>query len=344
MRLIRPDGAESEFAQLTSAEVKDVLAALDEDFPILPGRPDYRIKRGSRSIGTVRIGATRIMLRKFALPQIADLQIESTDYSMGEDPSRKALARYIDREDLFTILFSEPTLAYVEGELFRDEAMVDGGASFLRRLIPFEALKLATSEKGEFTADQTAFTSKSVFRIIVDNIAANDDVLVCDDLGDEWADFIGLNTTSEPQSINFYHGKCGDVTLSASAFHEAVSQAEKNLGRMALAPDAMTSKYRSWSQSYRNDGVQTSIRRRIRGGEIERIQQRFDEIRSAPDAVRRVYIVTSSLSKAQVEAEFARLAGGGRPKAHFVQLYWLLTAYFSACAEMGAVGFVACRP
>jgi hypothetical protein len=57
-----------------------------------------------------------------------------------------------------------------------------------------------------------------------------------------------------------------------------------------------------------------------------------------------VYIVTSSLSKAQVEAEFEKLANGGRPLAHFVQLYSLLMTYFSACSEMGAVGFVACRP
>jgi hypothetical protein len=57
-----------------------------------------------------------------------------------------------------------------------------------------------------------------------------------------------------------------------------------------------------------------------------------------------VYIVTSSLSKAKVEETFGNLANGARPSPHFVQLYWLLMAYFSACSEMGVVGFVACRP
>jgi hypothetical protein len=37
-----------------------------------------------------------------------------------------------------------------------------------------------------------------------------------------------------------------------------------------------------------------------------------------------VYIVTSSLSKAQVEAVLRGLADGGRPSAHFVPLYWPL--------------------
>jgi hypothetical protein len=91
-------------------------------------------------------------------------------------------------------------------------------------------------------------------------------------------------------------------------------------------------------------GVQTAIPRIIRGGDTDAIRQRVDDIREAPDAVRHVYIVTSSLSKAQVQAEFENLANGGRPPAHFVQLYWLLMAYFSACSEMGAVGFVVCRP
>ncbi len=74
-------------------------------------------------------------------------------------------------------------MAYVEGELFRDEAMLDGGVSFLRHLLPVNALVDASSEKGVFTEEQTLFSQDSVFRIIVDDIAANDDVLICDDLG-----------------------------------------------------------------------------------------------------------------------------------------------------------------
>ena len=34
----------------------------------------------------------------------------------------------------------------------------------------------------------------------------------------------------------------------------------------------------------------------------------------------------------------ADIKNGKRPTAHFVQLYWLLTSFFSACAEVGAAG------
>lgn len=35
---------------------------------------------------------------------------------------------------------------------------------------------------------------------------------------------------------------------------------------------------------------------------------------------------------------------GTKLKPHFVQLYWLLTGYYSQYADMGAVGFVICQP
>ena len=281
--------------------------------------------------------------------QVRDLsmEIERKEVPLGEDGDRRLLARYIDRENLFTILFSDASVAYLDGQLFRNEAMRDGGSEFLRHLLPVPTLVDATSEKGEFAVGQTEFTQNSVFRKIIDEIAADDDVLLCDDLGDEWADFVGLNTTSRPPSINFYHGKHGDLSLGASPFHVAVSQAEKNLGRLTLPAPAMDAKYISWAGRYRSkDKVQTDIAKLVRGGTMDQVRARIDQIRLAPDAVRYVYIVTSSLSKEQVKLVFDHLAENpaSRPDYYFVQLYWLLTAYFSSCADMGAVGFVICQP
>lgn len=344
MRLIQRDAVTGEPAQLATADVEAVLETLSEGFAVRRGRPDFRIKRGTRTIGTLRLGKSRLALRALNLPTLGGLEVESCQYPVGNDEDARPLVRYIDRENLFTVLFTDPSLAYVEGELFRDEAMLDGGASFLRHLIPVNALVEASSEKGEFAAAQTSFSPDSVFRMIVDDVAASDDVLVCDDLGDEWADFIGINTQARPPSINFYHGKHGALTLGASSFHVSVSQAEKNLGRMAMHPDAMEAKYASWVATYAGPNVQSGIARIVRGGGIVNVRERVDVARQAPDVVKHVYIVTSSLSKAQVEAAFQALVDGGRPSAHFVQLYWLLMAYYSACAEMGAVGFVVCQP
>src|SRR3546814_21053572 len=92
-------------------------------------------------------------------------------------------------------------------------------------------------EKGVFANDQQSFSGGSVFQIVVDRIAEDCNILICDDLGDEWADFIGLSTDGSPNMVSFYHAKHGIRSLGASPFHEAVGQALKNLGRMPLAAE-----------------------------------------------------------------------------------------------------------
>ena len=69
-----------------------------------------------------------------------------------------------------------------------------------------------TDEKGTFTPTHTVFDPDSTFGVVVNSVANGDDVLVCDDLGDEWADFIGLNSTSNPRRISFYHAKHGNLS------------------------------------------------------------------------------------------------------------------------------------
>ncbi len=345
LRLVQKDEENGEYKKLDSISVQALLDGVEDAYTVSRGRPDYRIKSGNRAIGTLRFNKGRIALKKFEITPFRNVEIESEMADLGEDPERKPIMRYIDRENLFTILFSDPALAYIDGDLFRNEAMLDGGENFLRHLIPVGGLAAVTSEKGDFATHSTAFSENSVFRRIVDAIADQDDILVCDDLGDEWADFIGFNTQNRPPTINFYHGKHGDVGLGASGFHVAVSQAQKNLGRFELRAADMEQKYVSWAQNYESGkGVQTEIAKVIRGGTIAAIKLKIDDIRMAPDTVRRVYIVTSSLSKAAVEQTFAAIASGTRPKPYFVQLYWLLTGYHSQCADMGAVGFVVCQP
>lgn len=332
--------------ELGRAEIGAILQTLDESFLIkrASGQLQVRTTDARTEIGRLRIGKTRISLQKLALPCLAQVKVESRGFPLGGDPDAQALARYIDRKDLFAVLFNDIALAYVDGALFRDEALVGGGEDFLRHLVAAPGLAAATSEKGSFEAGQARFTDQSVFHLVADGIAHDSNILICDDLGDEWADFIGLTTNTSPHMVSFYHAKHGARSLGASPFHEAIGQALKNLGRMTLAPDAMPAKYASWNEPYRNAGATTAISRLMRGGTQAEIEAEVAAVRAAPDLVKRVYIVTSSLSRADVARTFAHAATGTPPPAHFIQLYWLLTTYFAACVEMGAVGYVVCQP
>lgn len=169
--------------------------------------------------------------------------------------------------------------------------------------------------------------------------------MICDDLGDEWADFIGMNTRGAPPTITFYHAKHGKFSLGAGAFHISVSQAEKNIGRLALPKAAIDAKFVGWEKEpYKNSNKVTAIARLMRGGPKADIEKHLARLRNSPEVVKRVSIVTSSLRKMAVENAFADIKNGKRPTAHFVQLYWLLTSFFSACAEVGAAGYVICQP
>lgn len=344
-RLVRKHG--DQFVEFREAAAGPAFQDLGHSFKVSWADGEYYIGSSDddeQTSGKVSIGKTRISLPGFTRPSIADLYVEDVSGNAGEDAKLKPLARFLDHEDKFVLLFSDLALAYINGSLFRDEAMLGGGATFLAHLKTSASLAQATSEKGQVAANQTQFEIGSVFRVVVDDVARDANVLICDDLGDEWADFISVNTLSDPPTVNFYHAKHGDRSLSASAFHDSVGQAIKNLGRMTLPAGAVERKYRGWTKSYRGRGATSSINRIIRGGSRQQVKAHIETLRTAPDLVRRVFIVTSSLSRADVEAVFQSASVGTAPSAYFVQLYWLLMSYFSACTEVGVIGYVICQP
>lgn len=75
------------------------------------------------------------------------------------------------------------------------------------------------------------FPVGSIFRAVADRLVSIrfvDDLLICDDLGTECADFVAANF--EHHQLALVHAKAGNgKKVSASAFHEVVAQAMKNL-------------------------------------------------------------------------------------------------------------------
>ncbi|MGY3582538.1 hypothetical protein ACVIGB_008397 [Bradyrhizobium sp. USDA 4341] len=342
IRLVRKSN--QNYVALSKPEVDQVLSELDCVLKI-DGQGkllDLVDSATSSKLGAIAINQSRIALRDLRLPLSADVEIEDPDRPLGEDPDRISLRRYVEREDYFIVLFDSPSLAYIDGTLFRDEGFTDGGVALLRYLRANTLLGGVVDEKGKFTAAHATFDSDSTFGVIEKSVADGDEVLVCDDLGDEWADFIGLNNSSSPPRITFYHAKHGQPSLGAGQFHISVSQAIKNLQRMSLPADVMGAKIRRWQKNYSNGGATTKIPRTLRGS-AGQLATEFARARTAPDAIRRVFIVTSSLSRSAVEAALERVKAGHAADPYFVQLYWLLMSFFSACTEMNAHGYVVCQ-
>ena len=330
--------------EITSAELNALIAQLDLPLEIGGGARvrKARVPGTDVEAASIALNKSRISLRSLQLLPAADVEVESLNMPIGQDPERRTLQRYLDDTNALIVLFDDFQLAYIDGQVFRDEGMQGGGAAFLRYLHPNAALAAVTSEKGNFAVAQVSFEATSTFGAIVDHVAAADTILICDDLGDEWADFIGLREDGGVTHVSFYHAKHGDLSLGASPFHVAVSQAIKNLANMSFPEDRVAQKVLGWGDTYNAPGHATQIPRTIRSNAPDLLEA-VTRARTAPEALRRATIVTSSLSKQAVEEAFADIQNGQRPSPSFVQLYWLLQSFFSACTEVGAVGSIVCR-
>lgn len=334
-----------EVAELSTDEFNELLGQLDQALSIEGNRKLRVAKLPDRDdeLATISLNKSRIALRSLTLGMAATVQVETLDLPLGEDPQRRPLYSYLNEEDCFIVLFDDVRLSYIDGQVFRDETMLDGGASFLPHLHPEGSLQAVTDEKGAFVADQVTFDVTSTFAAIVEHVGAEDDILICDDLGDEWADFIGIKEDAGFVQVCFYHAKHDALTLSAGSFHVVVSQAIKNLGNMMFPPERMEAKVQSWDATYNAKNQPTQIARIIRNNAGD-LGASIARARTAPDVRRRAVIVTSSLSKEAVEDAFAAIQAGQRPTHTFVQLYWLLQSFFSACSEVGASGSIVCQP
>lgn len=343
IRLIRLQGDAA--VELSAGELMALMEQLDRPLNI-EGDGRVRTARDATTgeqAASIGLNKNRIALRSLSLLPASDIYVERASEQPGEDDDRQTLREHLDEINALIVLFDDVRLAYIDGQVFRDETLLDVGESFLRYFTASAPLAAVTSEKGAFTAAQIAFDVTSSFGAIVDHIAAADPILLCDDLGDEWADFIGITDDAGLTQISFYHAKHGALSLGASPFHVSVAQAIKNLGNMTFPEERLAAKLELWSSAYNAPDQQTQIQRTIRSNAAD-LAVALRRARTAPDARRRAVILTSSLSRQAVADPFAAIQNGQRPAPSFVQLYWLLQSFFSACTEVGASGAVVCQP
>lgn len=343
IRLVKRDGMG--YRELPKAEVDLILTELTDILRVAKnahGKLLVSQPVTGLEVGEIAINKTRIALKRLSLPLLADVYVEDTHFALGADDNRAPLKQFIDKQDTFIVLFDQPKFAYLDGSLYQDDTLVNGGTQFLGYLFGNAELATVTDEKGSFTAAHRTFDPNSTFGAVLSTIAREDDVIVCDDLGDEWADFVGFRTDPASPRVTFYHAKHGELTLGAGAFHISVSQAIKNLGNLTLPAPAMSKKFTRWGRLYSNNNVRTGIQRTCRGTSAD-LKTAVEICRNAPHTSKRVAIVTSSLSKAAVEQTFRDIEAGNTPSPYFVQLYWLLSSFFAACTEVGAFGCVICQ-
>ncbi|RNA68810.1 hypothetical protein [Alteribacter keqinensis] len=247
------------------------------------------------------------------------------------------LLNYLNENQNFLVLFDDINIVYWANTLFKDNALLSNIENFLDVFLEFPELKDITSEKGP--TDNTtlkAFERNSLFNFIELKLANNSNFIFCDDLGDEWADYISL----DDNKICFYHAKYHEPSLSASAFHEVVSQAQKNLGNIYVTEDSLNRKRDSWGNPY----GKTEIKRLIKGTNIEEGIEAYKSTLKAPNSFKEIVLVINFISKKQLQEELVKLKDGQSTKYQVVQIFWLISSLVSLCKEAGLNVYITCLP
>lgn len=287
-------------------------------------------------------------------------KIESADletmYARKEGESiPSSLVKYLNNTQSFRILPQDFSLVYVRGQFYHPAMKI--GSEFDPEtyalgncFIADNTIGLCASEKGSssyYTNHDDNWDPESLFGIISrcgagTGIAkaqfGNPDIIVCDDMGTEIADFL-LCKTDRPPRIIFVHAKASGPPpkCSTSGLHEVCAQAVKNLGYLAMFNDQKPSKLGSWDADWKTtiENSPAIVLKRIHkgSGNASEIWGQLRATINNPMVDKEVWLFTGNLiSKEHFETEL----GKASPPAHIVQAAYLLHATMSDVASVGA--------
>lgn len=292
---------------------------LDSDCKVIGRETCTRLKKNEKSLTL-----TSKALKKFRVV---------------ENGKEVTLQKFIVKNGYYSVTFTDPKYMYFMGSCFEDSSGVSEINSILEIMHPKVEIATVISEKGSFTNASTAFEVDSMFGV-VESLHHNDDYILCDDLGIEWADHITLNRADS--NISFIHSKHGRFSTSASNLHDVVGQGIKNLGNMYFTKEQMVKRINGkFSDTYSNSGCNTRITR-VRKGAPAQAESYLDGLLKDYKLHRKCILSCSFLSKSDVRIEFSKIQRGEPIPGHIIQLLWIISSFAHAVRDMNAIPIIYC--
>lgn len=272
-------------------------------------------------------------------------------YIKRADSSEVRLLSYINQNGCFSIYYTHESdcslWVYRYGKLFKDSHLLNAVDGFLNMFIPCEELSKTLSEKGMVQNESVEFDQNCVFGFVEKQFRSKFDFFICDDLGDEWADHIGISTSDSIVSFFIEKSKRGRIndSISATAFQDVISQAQKNLGNLTPTSVQIIKKINKWKTTYNFEEKRTKIAR-MRKGDFSELEKCWKNILQNPLMNLEMNIVVDFISFQSLKKCFDDIKSGGanRYKNQAIQILWLISSLDNAAKEVGARLKIFCKP
>lgn len=265
--------------------------------------------------------------------------------SEGEENESQTLLEYIANNGYYVLHFKDPYFRYTDKELFKDTRLLARRKEFLEVFEVDAELAHITSEKGEPQPEDTDFSDGSLFKYCENKYASDGSIMVCDDLGTEWADHILI----DKDSVKLFAAKYKRLGFSASAFQEVVGQSLKNLGSFYPLDKSWNTKRQKWRRNYvtgDHPGVHTQIKRvRTQNKTSDEAVAMWQSAMRNPNYKRDLYLVINFISKSHLDRCLDAVHDGRpcRERNEAIAILWLISSLVSACQNMNIGIHITCQ-
>lgn len=278
----------------------------------------------------VRINQNSITLKSSKLKRII------LEY---DDGSLKTLLDYLNQRNDFIINFEDIEMVYSKRKLFKDHRLLNNIPHFIKIFETHPELEDTTSEKGKPNRNSTKFDNDCVFDVVEQKYMNKFEFFICDDMGNEWADHIGVTENQ----VALYHSKSKSALFSASAFHDVIGQAQKNYGILTPSDSQFDKKRIAWNKFFKSN---TKIKMLRKGISVNNAIELWKENINSPNFKRQVNIVVDFISKSGLENRLERLKNKEefKEKNEVIQILWFISSLINASQELGIETKVICKP
>ena len=275
------------------------------------------------------------------------IKVKSEKYDaihlVKSDGDSESLIDYININSPFVVYFDQYEYRYTNRRLFKDNALLGNLEQFTSvfDIKPRLATGCTTSEKGGFSNTHTVFDPSSEFAFVEAEYMREYDEFICDDLGKEWADHIGI----VDGRVSFFLSKYHDSHFSATSFQDVVGQALKNLGNMKPDAVVLESRHDDWNKNYNAEHANTQIPRLRKGASVRVAIDHWKKAILNPNLRRDMYLIVNFIAKNHLVDNLRRLQAGelfGERK-QTVQILWLVSSLISQCHEQGIGIHIVCK-